>query len=86
MYVAQELRLCADCALFAANGDTTGIDCLKRETEVINGVVSLGPHLVVSSDETEEAHRKCDACGEDSWGTYRNACILAEGEESELPW
>jgi hypothetical protein len=72
--VRDDLWLCDDCAIFAVNGDLTGLDyhygkdADKREKEVVKGVAALGPHLVPDYDsetgegEEEFMTRSCDAC------------------------
>jgi len=82
--VQNDLWLCADCTIYACNGDTSGIDCEDRETEVIEAVNALGPHLVSDSYNERDGirsecyHEDCDACGQDICGEANRFAILAE--------
>lgn len=80
--VEDDLWLCPDCAIYAVNGDTSGIDDDEREREVVEGVNALGPHLVPDYDsETGEgieefSRRGCDACGSRLAGEHTRFAIL----------
>jgi hypothetical protein len=80
--VRNDLWLCQDCTIYAANGDLSGIDDAKREKEVVRGVNAFGRHLVVDYDsETGEGERSfswssCDACGSDLGGSRTRFAVL----------
>lgn len=85
--VQRDLWLCADCTVYACNGDTSGIDDDARETEVTEGVDALGPHLV-SDDCNEkdgqqhcEGEETCDACNQDIHGYANRFAILADDSD-----
>ena len=86
------IQLCADCLMYAVNGDTSGIDESttgngdSREARVIAGVDALGEHLVPDFDTetgrgiTEFGHGPCDGCGSELSGEFHDFAILGEGE------
>lgn len=74
------IELCADCMMFAVNGDVTGIafscsdedDAENRIRDIMEGVGQFGPHLVPDFDTDtgdgyeEFSSRGCDACRENA--------------------
>jgi hypothetical protein len=82
--VRDDLWLCVDCMMFAVNGDTTGIDNEARETDVQEGVSSLGAHVVPDFDtDTGEGHEEfacndCDACHSGLAGEFYRFAILGD--------
>ncbi len=80
--VRDNLWLCTDCTLYAANGDLTGIDSDKRVKEVEKGVDRLGPHLVANFDDHEGTDefswRPCAACRSKLGGARTRFAILGE--------
>lgn len=76
-----EIWLCQDCALYAANGDTSGIDDERREKQVIAGVDALGPNLVCNSAEDgsgdlEFSWSPCEGCGTSLGGSRMRFALL----------
>lgn len=58
-----EIAICDDCAMFYANGDTSG--CTPEdEARVIAGADTVGGHVIVDCDDdcTEFSKSRCDAC------------------------
>jgi hypothetical protein len=82
--IDDDLWLCDDCTIYAANGDTSGIEGDKREREVVKGVNALGPNLVPNFDsDTGEGirdftWRKCDACNSNLGGSRTRFALLEE--------
>lgn len=81
--IQDDLWLCQDCTMYAVNGDTSGIESEKREREVVEGVNSLGPHLVPDfgddgEGEEEFSRTPCDACGTRLAGSRTRFAILGE--------
>lgn len=73
------LTFCADCTIYAANGDLSGIDDDARADEVTRAVDSFGPHLVYDKQDDGETFYNCDACGERCFGTPELFAVLEEG-------
>jgi hypothetical protein len=81
--VADDLWLCIDCTMVAANGDDSGIEDPDRAEEVHKAVAEMGPHLVLDSGEGGEGSQEfswaaCDCCGDHDGGTRERFAILGE--------
>ena len=80
--IRDDLWLCDDCALWAVNGDASGIDG-ERCAKVQNGVARLGSGLVPDFDsETDDGVNEfsaaaCDACGTPYAGTRHRFAVLS---------
>jgi hypothetical protein len=80
--VRDNLWLCPDCTIYAANGDTSGIDGEAREKKVVAGVNRLGPHLVPDFDSDagegveEFATKRCAGCGFNGGGSWTRFAVL----------
>jgi len=82
MYVKEDgILFCPDCACYAANGDTSGIEDPAREHQVIRGVDAYGPHLVYASSGDDTGEYACDACGETWYGEKLAFAVLAPCSE-----
>jgi hypothetical protein len=79
--VRDDLWLCQDCTIYAANGDLSGVIDEKTEKAVIKGVDRLGSHLVIDSGEDGEGEKgfswsHCDACGSKLGGSRTRFAVL----------
>lgn len=87
--IADDLWLCSDCLFAAVNDDYTGLDYYyspkdaeKKEQEIREGLVRLGPNLVYNADsETGEGIREfsstpCNCCGTHLAGSRERFAIL----------
>lgn len=84
------IRLCADCMIFAVNGDASGLDysygdkAEARLAEITKGLEALGAHLVPDFDSESgrgiEEFRSgpCHCCKSPLSGAFYDFAILGE--------
>lgn len=75
MDITTELQVCVDCAIVAANGDTSGIEDELRAAEVVAAVNALG-HGFLIGDPSGFSWRWCDCCDSPLGGDRFDAVIL----------
>jgi hypothetical protein len=82
--VVSDVYLCADCLIYACNGDLSGIESPERAAEVEKAVNDMGPHLSADFDsETQEgilefSWRGCDCCPSKLGGSLHRFAIMGE--------
>jgi hypothetical protein len=89
--IQDDLWLCDDCLLAAANGDFTGLDyhyqgkeADRRLKAIKEGLKNLGPHLVSDFDSEsgegieEFSRSECDCCGQHLAGQRHRLAVLGE--------
>lgn len=90
MQVVAKMELCDDCAIYACNGDLSGIESEKRAAKVKASVDEL-EHLVPNFDSetgdgiTEFSLYGCDCCGSRLHGRRHRFAILATEDKESKP-
>lgn len=68
--------ICVDCALWHANGDTSGMDADTEARVMDASGVEDGYHVVVLDFGTEFTRRACDACHSPLGGARYDASFV----------
>lgn len=77
--IHDDVRLCACCALKAANDDTSGCSDVSDPREHPLGVMGadFGGHVVVGDESDDFSQARCDGCGSELAGERFHAVVLS---------
>lgn len=79
-----DVSICTDCAIWHANGDTSGIDCEQREQRVKSAPgVPAGYSVAVTGDDNYFSWRNCDTCRAPLGGDRIDAVLLLSCKNCE---
>lgn len=78
-----DLLVCSDCAVWHANGDSSGIDDPEREYEVRRARLLAG-RSITTGDEAGFSWSRCGACGTTLGGDRHEAWLLPPHHRGEV--